>query len=63
LKRWQAQWGDRVAEADAGGQGRAERELILALLHAKSWKPSPARAKELQQSCVTKICRQNFQLQ
>ncbi|HEX5703166.1 MAG TPA: hypothetical protein VFX97_08205 [Pyrinomonadaceae bacterium] len=63
LQRWQAQWRGRAAEADANGQGRAERELIWAMLHAKSWKASPPRVKELQQSCVTTVCKQHFRLQ
>jgi hypothetical protein len=62
LERWLKEWRHRPAEADANSQGMAERELIMALGSAKSWKLSPERVKELQQACVTKICRQNFQL-
>ena len=59
LKRWQEQWGNRVAEADAQNQGRIERELIWALTHAKSWKLSPERVRELQLGCVTQMCKQS----
>jgi hypothetical protein len=59
LKRWQDQWRDRVAEADAQLQGQVERELIYALIHGKSWKLSPERVRELQTSCLTQMCKQN----
>jgi hypothetical protein len=62
LERRLKEWRHRPAEADANRQGMAERELITALGHAKSWKLSPERVKELQQGCVTKICRQSFQI-
>lgn len=60
LERWREEWGGRAAEADANLQGTVERELIIGLTRAKSWKMSPERAKELQQGCVTRLCRQNF---
>ena len=59
LKRWQEQWRDRVADADAKQQGQIERELIYALIHGKSWKLSPERVRELQTSCLTQMCKQN----
>ena len=59
LKRWQEQWRDRVAEADAQLQGQIERELIYALIHGKSWKLSPERVRELQMSCLTQMCKEN----
>ena len=59
LKRWQEQWRDRVVEADAQHQGQIERELIYALIHGKSWKLSPERVRELQLSCLTKMCKEN----
>jgi len=59
LKRWQEQWRDRVAEADAQLQGQIERELIYALIHGKSWKLSPERVRELQTSCLTKMCKES----
>jgi hypothetical protein len=62
LERWQKEWRHRPAEADASLQGIAERELIMALGQAKSWKLAPEEVKELQQQCVTRICRQNFRL-
>ena len=59
LKRWQEQWRDRVAEADAQHLGQIERELIYALIHGKSWKLSPERVRELQTSCLTKMCKES----
>jgi hypothetical protein len=59
LKRWQEQWRDRVAEADAKQQGQIERELVYALVNGKSWKLSPERVRELRTSCLTKMCKQN----
>jgi hypothetical protein len=59
LKRWQEEWGNRVAEADAQNQGRIERELVWALIHGKSWKLSPERVKELQMGCITQMCKQS----
>lgn len=63
LERWLKEWRHRPAEADANLQGSIERELIMALGQAKSWKLSPEGVKELQQGCITKICRQNFPAQ
>jgi hypothetical protein len=59
LKRWQENWGNRVAEADEQHQGRIEQELIWALTHGKSWKLSPERLRELQLGCVTQMCKQS----
>ena len=59
LKRFQEQWGNRVAEADAQSQGRIERELVWALTHGTSWKLPPERVRELQQGCITQICKQS----
>jgi hypothetical protein len=59
LNRWHDEWKDRVIEADAQQQGRIERELIWALLNGNTWTLSPERVRELQQSCVTKICKQS----
>jgi len=61
LERWRRDWRSRAAEADTNLQGTVERELITALIRAKSWKLPPERVKELEQSCVTKLCKQNFQ--
>lgn len=63
LERWQKEWAHRPDEADANGQGPLERELIMALVRAKSWKLSPERVQALQQACITKVCRQNFRIQ
>lgn len=60
LERWRKEWGNRAAEAQGNLQGAAERELVTALIRAKSWKAPPARLKELEQSCVTDLCRLNF---
>ena len=60
LERWRKDWGIRAAEAQTNLQGTAEREMVMALLSAKSWKASPERAKEFEQSCITELCRQNF---
>ena len=58
LKRWQEEWGNRVVEADEQQQGRIERELIWALIHATSWKLPPERVRELQMGCITQLCKQ-----
>jgi hypothetical protein len=63
LQRWREEWGERKTEADSNLQGTVERELIMALTRAKSWQLSPEQVKELQQSCITNICRQNFHIQ
>jgi hypothetical protein len=60
LERWRREWGNRAAEAQNNLQGTVERELIWALTRSKSWKLSPERIKELEQGCVTDLCRQNF---
>lgn len=63
LKRWREQWRDRVAEADAQLQGKIERELIFALINARSWNLSPERVKELKMSCLTEFCKQTHRVQ
>jgi hypothetical protein len=60
LERWKKDWGGRPAEAETNLQFTVERELIMALTHAKSWKLSEGRYKELRQSCVTKGCKETF---
>ena len=60
LERWRKEWANRSVEAETNLQGTVERELVYGLIHAKSWKLSPERVKELQQSCITKYCRQSF---
>lgn len=59
LNRWRNQWRNRVAEADAQQQGRIERELISALIRGKAWNVSPERARELQLSCITQLCKES----
>ncbi|HEY5884787.1 MAG TPA: hypothetical protein VIT88_08880 [Pyrinomonadaceae bacterium] len=63
LERWKQQWSERSAEANANSQGRVEREIIMALGNAKSWKISPERYKELQRGCVTRMCREHFRVE
>ena len=63
LERWHKDWADRVTEADENQQGRIETELIYALLHGKSWQLTEERKKKVQQSCVTKYCKQSNQVQ
>ena len=60
LERWRKEWGPRQLEADANQQGRIEAELLSALNRAKDGTISRERVKELQQSCITKICKQQF---
>jgi hypothetical protein len=60
LERWQREWGNRAAEALSNSQATVEREMVWALTRSKSWKLSPERIKELEQGCVTDLCRQNF---
>jgi hypothetical protein len=60
LERWRKEWGSRQLEADANQQGRIERELVTGLNRAKDGRIAPERVKELQQSCVTKMCKQQF---
>jgi hypothetical protein len=59
LKRWQEQWRDRVAEADAQHAGQIEREIVYALVNGKAWKLSAERMRELRASCLTQMCRQS----
>ena len=60
LERWRRDWGPRATEAQNNLQGAAEREMVTALIRAKSWKASAERIKELEQGCVTDLCRQSF---
>ena len=61
LERWSKEWRDRAAEADTNLQGTVERELMLGLISAKSWKLSEERVAELRRSCVSKYCRESVQ--
>lgn len=63
LERWRKEWQNRAAEAQTNLQGTAEREMVTALLRAKSWKASPEQAKELERNCITDFCRENFRRQ
>lgn len=60
LERWQKEWRERVAEADANLQGIAERGLVDALVRGNdAWQLSAERKSELQRSCVTKLCKES----
>ena len=63
LERWLEEWRNRSAEADGNLQGTAERELVQALIRAKSWKASPERLRQLKLGCITQLCRENFPAQ
>lgn len=63
LERWRKDWGNRIAEADSNLQGRLESELIMALGLGKSWKPPVEKFKELQRTCLTNVCKQQFHIQ
>jgi hypothetical protein len=64
LERWRKEWGARAEEAETNLQGTVERELIMALTRTKAaWQLAPERVKELRQSCITRLCRQNFRTQ
>jgi hypothetical protein len=60
LERWRKEWGARQLEADTNQQGRIESELVSGLNRAKDGRIAPERLRELQQSCITKICKQQF---
>ena len=67
LERWLREWGGRGIELEAEGasdqmaeQRMLQVNLIASLTRAKAWKLPEARAVELEQTCVTKTCRQNF---
>jgi hypothetical protein len=60
LERWRKDWGSRQPEADTNQQGQIERELVTGLNRAKDGTIPRERVKELQQSCITKMCKQQF---
>ena len=60
LERWRKEWTTRQLEADSNQQGRIEAELLSGLNRRKDGTIPPERVKELQQSCITKICKQQF---
>lgn len=69
LDRWVKEWKPRGAELDAAGddhkaviQRMAQVNLIIALMTGKAWKLPEEKIKQLQQSCVTKACRQQFHI-
>jgi hypothetical protein len=54
--RWVDEW--RGMESTASNeQQMAQVELMLALLHAKSWKLPDAKVRQLKQECVSDLCR------
>jgi hypothetical protein len=69
LDRWVKEWKARGAELDAAGddtkaaiQRMTQVNLITALMTGKTWKLPEEKIKQLKQSCVTKACRQHFQI-
>jgi len=69
LDRWVKEWKPRAAELDAAGddakaaiQRMTQVNLITALMMGKAWKLPEEKIKQLQQSCVTKACRQYFRI-
>jgi hypothetical protein len=68
LDRWMKEWGKRGAELDVAStdtnsvQRMVEINLIEALLLGKAWRLSEEKIKELKQSCVTRACREHFQI-
>jgi len=70
LDRWVKEWKPRAAELDAAGddakaaiQRMTQVNLITALMMGKAWKLPEEKIKQLQQSCVTKACRQYFRIE
>ncbi|MDQ3755505.1 MAG: hypothetical protein M3371_12345 [Acidobacteriota bacterium] len=70
LERWLREWGGRGIELEAeleaenasdqiAEQRMLQVNLIASLTRAKAWKLPESRAVELEQTCVTKMCRQN----
>lgn len=59
LDRWRKEWRDRLTDAEATQQGWLENEIITALVRGERWQLSAERKRELQQSCLTKMCKQN----
>ena len=68
LARWVKEWGKRVAELDAAStdtntlQSMVEVNLIESLLLGKAWKLPEEKIKQLKQSCVSRACREHFQI-
>jgi hypothetical protein len=68
LDRWMKEWGKRGAELDVAStdtnsvQRMVEINLIEALLLGKAWRLSEEKIKELKQSCITRACREHFQI-
>jgi hypothetical protein len=67
LERWLKEWGGRTAELDGTDkksviQSMAQVNLMWALLNGQSWKLPEEKARRLKETCVTRLCRQNFQI-
>jgi hypothetical protein len=69
LDRWVKEWKARGAELDAADQDQkipmqsmTQVNLISALMNGKAWKLPEEKIKQLKQTCVTKTCRENFNL-
>jgi len=69
LNRWVREWGKRSAELDAAGkdtnmtQSMVEVNLIESLAVGKGWKLPEEKIKMLKQGCVTRLCREHYQIQ
>lgn len=68
LDRWVKEWGKRGAELDAAGtdlniiQSMVEVNLIESLALGKAWKLPEEKIKQLKQGCVTRVCREHYQI-
>jgi len=68
LDRWVKEWGKRSAELDAAAtdtnivQSMVEVNLIVSLELGKAWKLPEEKIKQLKQGCITRACREHFQI-
>ncbi|HLM55056.1 MAG TPA: hypothetical protein VK422_02950 [Pyrinomonadaceae bacterium] len=67
LERWLKEWGGRTAELDGADQkstlqSMAQVNLMWAVLNGNAWKLPEGKARRLKERCVTRLCRQNFQI-
>ena len=68
LDRWVKEWGKRSAELDDAGtdanmiQRMVEVNLIESLALGKAWKVPEEKIKQLKQGCITRACREHFQI-
>jgi hypothetical protein len=68
LDRWVKEWGKRGAELDADRtdpniiQSMVEVNLLVSLEMGKAWKLPEEKIKQLKQGCITRACREHFQI-